>query len=152
MKTLMKKVGGCKKARFWNMARFQPRRWHREQAAAAGNQPHARTASTLQDAGLPPSPRPPLIQPSTNPPIQPPPDLAPAPHERTSATTGIPSPGGEGQGEGELSSNTRLISAIQPLADTPPSSSSSVSSVVNSNSFCKTGIHNELAGPGSRHR
>src|ERR1044071_6823382 len=35
MKTLMKKVGGCKKARFWNMARFQTRRWHREQAQAA---------------------------------------------------------------------------------------------------------------------
>src|ERR1041385_8308997 len=78
MKTLMKKVGGCKKARFWNMARFQTRRWHREQAAAAGNQPHARTTSTLQDAALPPSPRPPLIQPSTNPPIQPLADLAPS--------------------------------------------------------------------------
>src|SRR4051794_28264808 len=39
MKTLMKKVGGNghgrKKARFWNMAHLQPRRWHREQAQAS---------------------------------------------------------------------------------------------------------------------
>jgi len=35
MKTLMKKVGGSKKPRFWNMAQFQPRRWHREQEALA---------------------------------------------------------------------------------------------------------------------
>jgi len=33
MKVLMKKVGGYKKARMWNMAAFQTRRWHREQEA-----------------------------------------------------------------------------------------------------------------------
>jgi len=33
MKVLMKKVGGYKKARIWNMAAFQTRRWHREQEA-----------------------------------------------------------------------------------------------------------------------
>ena len=35
MKVLMKKVGGYKKGRMWNMASFQTRRWHREQAQAA---------------------------------------------------------------------------------------------------------------------
>ena len=113
----MKKIGGCKKARYWNMARFQTRRWHREHAEVATENNIEPKAATL----------------------------APATDKRTSPAMLIPSPGGEGQGEGRLSSNTRLISPIQPLADTPPSSSSSVSSVVNSNSFCKTGIHNELA-------
>src|SRR3954464_9032450 len=35
MKVLMKKVGGGKKARMWNMAQFQPRRWRREQEQLA---------------------------------------------------------------------------------------------------------------------
>src|SRR5436305_15152054 len=35
MKTLMKNVAGSKKPKMWNMARFQTRRWHREQEALA---------------------------------------------------------------------------------------------------------------------
>ena len=102
MKTLMKKVGGCKKARFWNMAKFQTRRWHREQAEAA--------AATN-------------IEPKTA-------TLAPATREQTSAAMATPSPGGEGQGEGGLSSSNPTIQGsapcnplIPPQASAPPASS-----------------------------
>ena len=56
MKTLMKKIGGCKKARYWNMARFQPRRWHREHpdtaAVAATNKGTCEAAQPILDRGL----------------------------------------------------------------------------------------------------
>jgi len=131
MKTLMKKVGGCKKARYWNMARFQTRRWHREHAEAAeatNVEPKTANLATIQ--------------------------------ERTSAATTIPSPacppqrrasaGGEGQGEGGLFSNPQAIqesnhppippltpTPIQPLA-APSSSVSSVKSVVEPSSQLPT--------------
>src|SRR3954447_24762393 len=62
MKTLMKKIDGdgrgCKKARFWNMAQFQPRRWHREQDTLAQT-----SATTPLPESTESSPRPDL-QPS----------------------------------------------------------------------------------------
>ena len=75
MKTLMKKIGGCKKARYWNMASFQTRRWHREHPGTAvateGNK-----ASPIN---------------ATNPPSQDPaPSATPQP---TTAAPPIPSPG-----------------------------------------------------------
>src|ERR1051325_2105643 len=125
MKTLMKKIGGCKKDRFWNMARFQTRRWHREQAqaaAAAANKPPSANATAPRaqhSAG-------PSIHEPSNPVIQPMADLAPATHEHPTAPKAIPSPGGEGKGEGGLSSYPPIF----PSSNRPPSSVSSVKSVV----------------------
>jgi hypothetical protein len=72
MKTLMKQIGGNgrghKKARVWNMAQFQPRRWRREQAQAAAASPEPLIQKSI-DPTIQPDPLP-LIHESTNPPIQ----------------------------------------------------------------------------------
>jgi hypothetical protein len=72
MKALMKQVGGNgrghKKARVWNMAQFQPRRWRREQAQAAAASPEPLIQESI-DPSIQPDPLP-LIHESTNPPIQ----------------------------------------------------------------------------------
>jgi len=66
MKALMKQVGGNgrghKKARVWNMAQFQPRRWHREQQQPAAVSP---------EPPQPSSPILPVPHESTNPQILP---------------------------------------------------------------------------------
>jgi len=63
MKVLMKKIGGAKKTRMWNMAQFQPRRWHREQEAlkAAGKAPDPLVSANPE----------PSVQPGTSGPLSP---------------------------------------------------------------------------------
>src|SRR5881409_1453376 len=53
MKILMKKVHGYKKARMWNMAHFQPRRWHREQTTNANNRTSEAAQPIRQDQPAP---------------------------------------------------------------------------------------------------
>jgi len=71
MKVLMKKVGGYKKGRMWNMASFQTRRWHREQAQAAqpnhtSNEPACSPLPPVKNPAEPPQSPPECVNPKSS--------------------------------------------------------------------------------------